>query len=101
LLLPVVGDEGEVLDVDEAVEVEVAGGAGGGGFLPVVGSGGLVLVGDVACTVGAVLTILARWRLSFLDWSTSFLRRQAGVLTIITKPNRMQTITLRKEAVRS
>jgi hypothetical protein len=30
--LPVVGDEGEVLDVGDAVEVEVAGGPGGGGF---------------------------------------------------------------------
>src|ERR1051326_2401159 len=41
-LLPVVGDQGEVLEVDEAVEVEVAGGPGLLGGLPVVGDEGLV-----------------------------------------------------------
>ena len=51
-MLPVVGDEGEVLDVDEAVEVEVAGGPGGGGLLPVVGDEGLVLDVDDAVVVG-------------------------------------------------
>ena len=50
-MLPVVGDEGEVLEVDEAVEVEVATGPGCGG-LPVVGDDGLVLDVDDAVVVG-------------------------------------------------
>ena len=50
-MLPVVGDEGEVLEVDEAVEVEVAGGPVCGG-LPVVGDDGLVLDIDDAVAVG-------------------------------------------------
>ena len=52
LLLPVVGDEGEVLDVDEAVVVEVASGGGVTGVLPVVGDEGLVLDVDDAVVVG-------------------------------------------------
>ena len=51
-MLPVVGDEGEVLDVDEAVEVEVAGGPGGGGLLPIIGDQGLILDIDDAIDVG-------------------------------------------------
>ena len=51
--MPVVGDEGEVLDVDEAVEVEVAGGPVGGGFLPVVGDDGLVLDVDDAVALAS------------------------------------------------
>ena len=51
-MLPVVGDEGEVLEVDEAVEVEVAGGPVCSGFLPVVGDEGLVLDVDDAVGVG-------------------------------------------------
>ena len=50
--MPVVGDEGEVLEVDEAVEVEVAGGPGLLGGLPVVGDDGLVLDVDDAVVVG-------------------------------------------------
>ena len=51
-MLPVVGDEGEVLEVDEAVEVEVAGGPGLLRGLPVVGDDGLVLDVDDAVGVG-------------------------------------------------
>ena len=51
-MLPVVGDEGEVLEIDEAVEVEVAGGPGLLGGLPVVGDEGLVLDIDDAVIIG-------------------------------------------------
>ena len=51
-MLPVVGDEGEVLEIDEAVEVDVATGPGLLRGLPVVGDDGLVLDGDDAIDVG-------------------------------------------------
>ncbi len=51
-MLPVVGDDGEVLDVGDLVVVEVAFAGGGGGFLPVVGDDGQVLDIDDAVVVG-------------------------------------------------
>jgi len=51
-LLPVVGDEGEILEVDETVEVKVAGGPIVLRGLPVVGDDTLVLDVDNAIAIG-------------------------------------------------